>query len=40
MSEILLPFGIVIGYFLSTTYDEARHDKVELSDYKDVLKPW
>ena len=32
--------GTVIGNALSTTYDEARHDKVELSDYKDVLKPW
>ena len=30
--------GTVIGNFLSTTYDEARHDKVEFSDYKDVLK--
>ena len=32
--------GNVIGNFLSTTYDEARHDKVEFSDYKDVLKLW
>lgn len=32
--------GTVIGNALSTTYDEARHDKVELSDYKDVLKLW
>ena len=32
--------GTVLGNALSTTYDEARHDKVELSDYKDVLKLW
>ena len=40
MSETLLPFGTVIGNFLSTTYDEARHVKVEASDYKDWWKPW
>ena len=32
--------GNVIGNFLSTTYDEARHDKVEFSDYKDIFKLW
>ena len=35
MSETLFPFGIVIGNFLSTTYNEARHVKVEVSDCSD-----
>ena len=32
--------GTVVGNVLSTTYDEARHDKIEASDYKDWWKPW
>ena len=32
--------GTVVGDVLSTTYDEARHDKIEASDYKDWWKPW
>lgn len=26
----------MVGNVLSTTYDEARHDKIEASDYKDL----
>ncbi|WP_128837588.1 hypothetical protein [Streptococcus sp. DD11] len=32
--------GTLVGNFFSTTYDEVRHEKLALSDYKDVLKPW
>ena len=35
MSEKILPFVTVIGNFLSTIYDEAKHVKIEASDYKD-----
>ena len=39
--ETLLPLPVVgDGDVLSTTYDEARHDKIEASDYKDWWKPW
>ena len=40
MSETLLPFGIVIGNFLSTTHDEVRNGKIEVSDCSDWWKPW
>nr|WP_245335654.1 hypothetical protein [Streptococcus panodentis] len=32
--------GTLVGNFFSTIYDEARHDKIEASDYKDWWKPW
>ena len=38
MSETLLPLGSVVGNFLLTTYDEHRHEKLELSDYYDDWK--